>query len=321
MLDTSSVPTPAELVTWLAVAGVAAARGEVVWEVADDSVEILTGWAGERPVCGCLPFDLPVAFSYGGPARWRVAGPDLLVVQDRDGAVVAQAGTVETGRVLMLAGGPQWLLEPEQPRSLEPTGLGARRYADYGSGEPPMVTGTVQADSVIGRPCWRWEAPDGTRWVDDETGVLLRWDTESHGTVRLTALEIGVPVDESDFDWRAVPGAGPVPRHDDGLLSHWADGLAQTPPFTVSSWPDGAQSYPVEGDPDLPSALVVLQLEDAGSRLLLGVAPAGHPAPVRGDGVHRWSGDGWELALSWTGAPPAELDAVVASVPPGWVRS
>lgn len=59
--------------------------------------------------------------------------------------------------------GPDRLLEPER--------LGR---------EPG---GKVVRDELMGRPCWRWTSGDEVRWVDDETGCLLRLDTGDRSAV------------------------------------------------------------------------------------------------------------------------------------------
>jgi hypothetical protein len=144
------------------------------------------------------------------------------------------------------------------------------------------------------------------------TGCLLARRRPA-GTLALTSFTPGAPVDPSLFD--VPPSAAPPepsPVRFEGPVA---------PAFSVPWWPHGTLSYPVGGDPEVPSLLV--QLAPSGEpapSVWVGVAPLGQRAPVRpGVRSRRWDGEDCALSLSWTrDLSDDDVDRVVASVPRRW---
>lgn len=288
-------PTPDELVDWLRVAGPRTATGSVLWTPGGQDVSV--GWVsfGGPPVIVHLPAGVEVRFSYDGPGRWALDGPDgPLCRSDGRRTVAWRDDQLETGAALLVV--------PDLERLLLP--------------EPPDVAGgDVTADELLGRACWRWTAQGELRWVDDETGCLLAQRTAA-GTLALTAFAPGAPVDPADFEVDEVAG-----RHDEPPTSPPVRTEAIDPTFSVPWWPHGALSYPVGGDPEVPSLLVLLNTGDARApSVWVGVAPLGARAPVRpGVRSRRWDGEDCSLSLSWTtGLSDADVERVVASIPRRW---
>lgn len=263
------------------------------------SEDLSFGWVafGGPPLFVDLPVGVEVKFVYGGAGCWALEGPDgPLARTDGRRAVVWQDGGVEVGASLMAVPGPEQLLLPEVPQHRE----GAHQ---------------VQADELLGRPCWRWSIGDEVRWVDEETGCLLKRVT-SAGSLELTRFEPGAPVDRSLFDldeW-----AGPQVKESG---SRAIREKRIEPTFLVPWWPRGALSFPVAGDPDVPSLLVLLNTgESRGPSVWVGVAPPGVPAPVRpGVKSRRWDGQDCSLSLSWTrDVSEDDVERIIASIPGGW---
>lgn len=288
-------PTPDELVDWLRVAGPSTATGSVVWTPTGEDVAV--GWCsfGGPPLVVHLPAEVEVRFTSGGPRRWALDGPDgPLARSDGRRAVAWRDGEVEVGGELLVVPPLEHLLLP---------------------GPPEVVGGEVAADELLGRACWRWTASDGVRWVDDETGCLLALRTAA-GTLALTAFSPGAPVDPALFALDELAG----PR-DEVPATRAARADQPDPTFVVPWWPHGALSYPVGGDPEVPSLLVLLNTGDPRApSVWVGVAPLGARAPVRpGVRSRRWDGEDCALSLSWTrGLSDADVERVVASIPRRW---
>lgn len=284
-------PTPEELADWLRVAGPGTATGGLLWTPGDG--DLAFGWVsfGELPLLLDLPWAVEVRFSWDGPRRWALDGPDGTLARcDGQRGVVWRDGQVEAGGLVLPVPDPEELLLPEPP--------------DRPDGE-------VAADALLGRACWRWTASDGVRWVDDQTGCLLARRTPA-GTLALTSFVPGAQVDPALFD--LPPSEAPPPPR----VTFQGP---TAPAFAVPWWPHGALSYPVGGDPELPSLLV--QVAPSGARapsVWVGVAPSGQRAPVRpGVRSRRWDGEDCALSLSWrAGLSADDVDRVVASVPPRW---
>jgi hypothetical protein len=288
------VPTPDELADWLRVAGPGTtATGSLTWTPGDGDLNV--GWVsfGELPLLVELPPAVEVRFAWDGPRRWALDGPDGPLGRcDGRRGLAWRDGQAETGGLLLPFPDPEELLLPEPP-------------------EPP--DGEVAADELLGRACWRWTASDGVRWVDELTGCLLARRTPA-GTLALTSFTPGAPVDLSLFD--VPPSAAPPepsPVRFEGPVA---------PAFSVPWWPHGTLSYPVGGDPEVPSLLV--QLAPSGEpapSVWVGVAPLGQRAPVRpGVRSRRWDGEDCALSLSWTrDLSDDDVDRVVASVPRRWL--
>lgn len=292
-------PTSDELCDWLRVAGTTTAVGAVVWTPGDQ--ELSFGWVsfGGPPLLVQLPAGVEVGFAFDGPRRWSLHGPDgPLARSDGRRAVAWRADGVEAGGELMAVPNPEWLLLPGPPA------------ADPG--------GEVVQDERLGRPCWRWTAQDDVRWVDDETGCLLAHHTPA-GAFELTGFVPGAPVDPALFDVEAEAGAAVAAPPSRPQRQARSEAPAH-PGFTVPWWPHGASSYPVAGDPELPSLLVELMTDGPRPSLWVGVAPPGRRAPVRpGVRSRRWDGEDCSLSLSWTrDLSDDDVERVVASIPGRW---
>ena len=287
-------PTPDELPDWLRVAGPTTATGALVWTPGDG--DLAFGWCsfGGPPLLVQLPPGVELRFSFDGPRRWAVDGPDgPLGRSDGRRGVAWRDGDIEVGELLLVPP-PEELLLPTPPHE---------------------AGGDVVAAERLGRPCWRWTTADAVRWVDDETGCLLAQRTAA-GTLALTAFEPGARVDPALFDLTdlAGPEAGPPP-------SLVTSAPPPAPAFSVPWWPHGALSYPVAGDPAVPELLVLLNTGDVRApSVWLGVAPLGRRAPVRpGVRSRRWDGEDCALSLSWTrDLSDEDAERVVASVPRWW---
>jgi hypothetical protein len=273
--------------------------------------ELSFGWFafGGPPLIVELPAEVEVRFSYGGAGCWALEGPDgPLARSDGRRAVAWSDGTLAVGGSLMVAPGPQQLLLPEPPQE----GRGARHVQAHDA-----AADDVQADEVLGRQCWRWSLGDQVRWVDEETGCLLRMSTRA-GLLELTDFQPGAPVDGALFDLDEWVG----PYVDDVRSGSRAE--RETPveaTFVVPWWPHGALSSPVGGDPDVPSLLVLLNTGDRRApSVWLGVAPLGERAPVRpGVRSRRWDGEDCSLSLSWgRRLSEDEAERIIASIPERW---
>jgi hypothetical protein len=286
-------PTPDELRDWLRVAGPPTATGTLLWTPGEEPVSF--GWVSFAgpPLFVHLSAGVEVRFSYDAPRRWALDGPDgPLGRSDGRRGVAWRGEQVEVGGELLLVPPPELLLLPEPPDELD---------------------GEVVADERLGRVCWRWTSRAEVRWVDDLTGCLLALRTAS-GTLELTAFEPGARVDPALFDLATLagPDAPPPPQEPHRPVR---------PTFVVPWWPYGALSYPVGGDPEVPSLLVLLNTGDPRApSVWVGVAPLGRRAPVRpGVRSRRWDGDDCSLSLSWTkGLPDHDVERIVASMPGRW---
>lgn len=179
--------------------------------------------------------------------------------------------------------------------------------------------GPVTADRVADRPCWRWDRGEDVVWVDEQTGCLLRSQSD-RGVLELTEVAFDEAVDPAVF---ALPDDLPAPPP--SALPERPVRQEPAPPeppgFRVPWWPGGCESQPVAGDPDVPEVLsVLLSHREGGPTFWVGVAPAGRLAPVRSRRRYRrWEGDGCSLSLSWSGdVPDAVVDRMVASMPTAW---
>lgn len=279
-----AVPTPAELAVWTTVSGLPSARARVR-RVARGRARGTFGWIGEPPLLVDVPAGGEMDVLLAAHGRWRLEVDGVLrAVADGRRAAAWYGGELRTGGALL--GPAQDLLAP--------------RTRETG--------GTVAREDLLGRRAWRWEHGPVTRWVDEQTGALLRLDGPD-GRVEVTSLEVGGALDDALFE---VPG--PPPPQAQRQVAR-----PQDPSFSVPWWPDGCLAWPVEGDPDVPE--VLLQLGTAsGDGWQLAVAPDGVPLrQPRGGPVRRWSGDGWAFALSHPRDVGAEeVDRVVASVPRVW---
>lgn len=304
-----SPPSAAELSAWVAVASPRTARGRFRWTPPEPDWNVSVGWAGSGPpVMACVPDDVELAFWHAAPGSWRVEGPaGLVCTSDGRTAVVHRTDDIQVGGHLIMGVGPDGLLHPSDGRS-------RRRL------QQPDTSGTVAADELLGRPCWRWAAAERTLWVDDQTGCALRLD-DADGSRELTAFEVDVEVDPALF---APPDGVTLPREERSARPAGPPPPRPTAGFTVAWWPQGAPGHPIEGDASVPELLLELHTaSDDAPRFWLGVAPAGVPARVRrGSRVRRWDGDGWAFALSWRGELPDEdVEQVVASIPRAWELS
>lgn len=295
-------PTPDELCVWLRVAGPTTATGALVWTPGQQ--ELSFGWVsfGGPPLLVRLPSGAEVRFSYDGPRRWALDGPDgPLGRSDGRRAVAWRGDQVEAGGELIFVPSPELLLFPAPPAE------------DLG--------GEVVADDLLGRACWRWTAWDQVRWVDDLTGCLLAHRAPA-GTLALTAFEPGAQVDPALFDLDGLAGPYvPAPPSRSRQRQQEQAERPAGPAFVVPWWPHGALSYPVGGAPEVPSLLVRLGTDDdRAPSVWVGVAPLGRRAPVRpGAGSRRWDGEDCSLSLSWTrGLSDDDVERVAASIPGRW---
>jgi len=308
-------PTPDELVHWLSVARPVAARGTFRWSSNLPPGSKLTfRYAGRKPVPLFLPPNVEIAFWHAALDRWRLEVEGRLVgVSDGKTAVSWSDERAHVGSVLLAPSGPARLLTPE---------------AERGPGR-----GTVEFDTVAGRPCWRWTAPQQTWWLAVDTGLALAYE-DADLRAELLSLELldalddalfTVPVEaaslirdpEPEDEWQPTtrPHAGPEDEPEPAT----ADDTAPDDPFTVCWWPSASYGEPVDGDPTVPEVLLRLPA-DSGRRFWLGVTPLPRTAPTRrGARVRRWTGDGWAFALSWRGqVADGDIDRVIASVPRRW---
>ncbi|HWG93633.1 MAG TPA: hypothetical protein VNU66_05355 [Mycobacteriales bacterium] len=279
------------------MAHVPTATGTCRWEPGPDE-RVSFGWFsfGEPPVVPPVPPREDVRFWHAAPGRWRLElGGRLLAVADGARAAVVHRARVEAGGELVAPHAAPALLRPEEHVE-----------------EP---AGDVVRDDLLGRVAWRWSQDGVVRWVDEQTGVLLRRESAA-GTLALTSLEVGAPVDDALFALPAGTPAPPPPRSH-AEPPEAADERRRTAGFAAPWWPQGCRAWADEGDPDVPE--VLLSLETDGPPWWLGVAPAGHAVRTRGEVVRTWEGDGWSFSLGHpAGAPAEEVDAVVASVPRAW---
>jgi hypothetical protein len=258
-------PTSQELSDWPRVAGPPTATGALVWTPGERDLSF--GWVsfGGPPLLVHLPAGVEVRFAFDGPRRWALDGPDgPLGRSDGRRAVAWRGADAEVGGELLPVPTPDLLLLPEPPVAHD---------------------GEVVADELLGRPCWRWTSQDEVRHVDDATGCLLSLITPS-GTLVLTAFEPGAPVDPALFDlddW-AGPDAGAAPT-----LARPRRVRPPDPTFLVPWWPHGALSYPVGGDPEVPSLLVLLNTGDARAPSV--------PDEIEAAQVHRLDHRGWSWAV------------------------
>lgn len=289
-----TAPTPDELGVWLTVAGPATATGAVLWTPGEQALSF--GWAavGGPPLFVRLPAGLEVGFSFDGPQRWALDGPDgPLGRSDGRRAVAWRDDEVEHGAWLVTVPQLEELLLP--------------RAAEDGGGE-------VSADERLGRACWRWTTEDQVRWVDDQTGSLLARQS-SQGTLALTRFEPGAAVDPSLFDVDAVHGPAVEEVPQDGRPR------PPDPTFEVPWWPHGTLSFPVAGDAGEQSLLVQLVTgDDRDPSVWVGVAPRHRRAPVQqGARSRRWDGEDCSLSLSWRGdLSDEQAERIAASIPPRW---
>jgi hypothetical protein len=296
----SPAPTPDELRDWLRVAGPTTATGALLWT--PGAGDLARGWVsyGGPPLIVQFPAGVEVGFAFDGPRRWALDGPHGPIARsDGRRAVAWQGDDVEVGGPLVVVPDPAELLLPAPP------------WDDPG--------GEVAPDELLGRACWRWTAQDEVRWVDELTGCLLAHRTPA-GTLALTAFEPGAPVDPALFELGGLADTGepdglgapdePTPRPG-----------PTAPDVVVPWWPQGTLSYPVGGDPDVPSLLVQLTTaDDRAPSVWVGVARPGRRAPVRpGVRSRRWDGEDCSLSLSWTrGLADDDVERIVASVPRRW---
>lgn len=262
-------PTPDELGVWLRVAGPTTATGALVWTPGQK--ELSFGWVsfGGPPLLVRLPSGAEVRFSYDGPRRWALDGPDgPLGRSDGRRAVAWRGDQVEAGGELIFVPSPELLLFPAPPA------------------EDPG--GEVVADDLLGRACWRWTARDQVRWVDDLTGCLLAHRAPA-GTLALTAFEPGAQSHLHQAPSGSVRGHGDRTRpaaagRDLQWTGSWRSGpgdgshhsrlLPALPPFLVPSpsrlVPTVAPAPGAETEPLLPALVDPHGVEGA----LLGRRPS-----------------------------------------------
>jgi hypothetical protein len=259
------------------------------------------------------PVGVEVEFWHAAPDRWRVDRPDgPLCRSDGTTAVVWSDDGLEVGGALLVFHGPPSLLHPP---------------ADLRFGEP--ADGTVSPDELLGRRCWRWERPDASLWVDEQTGCALRIE-RAEGRLELTAFETDVELEAGLFAVPADVLAGervkePPPPRPGQLPVPPRRVEAPSARFRVVWWPHGVAAEAVAGDAAVPEVLLRLMTDGAPTSpaVWLGIAPRGREPRVQSRAaVRRWDGEGWSFALSWRGEMSDEdVDRVVASTPPAWSLS
>ncbi len=259
-------------------------------------------------------------FVYQSPNRWRVTSADgSRPLRMCDGQRMLLWRDASEPPAEYTVRGGAWGFSPDPLSMLRP--IDADDWSREDDYSKPLAS-PVRA-TMLRRECWRVDlAPPAHKtgtyslWIDAATGVRLRAENSVVGLLEeFVELELDGSVEPSDFSYE-----GPVDRseqdgrdRDEAARRHYQ----AHPPPVPTVWPRGIGFHVWEGDAATGS--YVAALEVPGSAML-----ARHPAgasewtpPWTGAQVHRWEDQRWQWTLVVEGEPltPAELAAVVASIP------
>jgi hypothetical protein len=304
----------AELVRLMGRAHVLSARG--MWRGVEPPDELDDDEEGESTATE--PRVEVQRFVFQHPNRWRVSNPDDRPLRMCDGnrmllwrSTGPPAEYSIRGSAWGFTADPLGMLRPIDPDDWS-------RDDDYSTPLAAPIAATV-----VGRACWRVDlAPPAHKtgaysiWVDDRTGIRLRAENSVFGLLEeFVELELDVVIDPHEFAYD-----GPVDRSEQNARDrdeYARDHYRLHPPPVPTYWPRGLGFHVWEGD--ATTGAYVVRLDVPGSALLarhpLG-QPEWTPPPGRAQ-THRWHDDKWQWTLIVESEPltPAELEAVIASIP------